>query len=102
MKSLGRIRQQFSMGQIELTQHAAIRIIQRNISQAEIQEAGSEARIIENYPDDKYYPSCLLLGFTNQMRPLHIQVSRMDSEKVRIITIYEPDKAVWLDFSERR
>ncbi len=90
------------MGQIELTQHAAIRIIQRNISQAEIQEAGSEARIIENYPDDKYYPSCLLLGFTNQMRPLHIQVSRMDSEKVRIITIYEPDKAVWLDFSERR
>lgn len=90
------------MGLIELTQHAAIRVLQRNISQKEIEEAGTGASVIEDYPEDKYYPSYLVLGFTEDMRPLHIQVSRMPSEKVRIITIYEPDENDWIDFSKRR
>ncbi len=102
MKSIENIRQQLSSGKIELTQHASIRILERNISQKEIQEAGSNAAVIEDYPDDKYFPSCLLLGFTKEMRPLHIQVSRMDSENIRIITIYEPDHYEWINFSKRR
>lgn len=58
--------------------------------------------MIENYPDDKYTPSCLLLGFTNIGRPLHIQVSLADTEFVRIITLYEPNKSEWIDYSKRR
>jgi len=80
-----------------------IRILERNISQREIQETGTNVIIIENYPDDKYSPSCLLLGFTKKKRPLHLQVSRMQSDKLRMITIYEPDKLEWLnDFTTRR
>jgi len=85
MKSTEKICRQFSSGQIELIQHVSIRILERNISQKEIQEAGEKSVVIENYPDDKYFPSCLLLGFTNEARPLHIQVSLMESDKVRII-----------------
>ena len=48
----------------------------RHISVRDVQEARlSESRIIENYPHDKYGPSCLILGFTKEGRPLHIQVS---------------------------
>ena len=80
-----------------------IRILERNISQREIQETGTNVIIIENYPDDKYSPSCLLLGFTKKKRPLHLQVSRMQSDKLRMITIYEPDKLEWInDFTTRR
>jgi hypothetical protein len=35
---------------------------------AEIEDAiGSRAEIIEDYPDDKYGPSCLILGFTEEI-----------------------------------
>lgn len=102
MKSLSEICRQLAAGQIDLTQHAATRIVERNISKQEIQDAGKEATIIEDYPDDKYAPSCLLLGFTKQQRPLHIHVSRMNAKYVRIITLYEPEETEWIDFSTRR
>ena len=48
---------------------------------------------IEDYPDDKYAPSSLILGFTETGRPLHIQTSHVDSDLLKIITLYEPDPA---------
>lgn len=65
-------------------------------------EAGKKAEIIENYPADKYSPSCLLLGFCKSGRPLHIQVSLADTDLIRIITLYEPDENEWIDFKQRR
>ncbi|GEM_PF-3953276 len=53
-------------------------------------------------PHDKYAPSCLLLGFTDEGRPLHLQVSYLNSEFVKIITLYEPDPAEWYDYVKRR
>jgi hypothetical protein len=80
-------------GNFEFTRHAFKPSIERNISKKEIQKTGLNAIIIENYPDDKYSPSCLLLGFTETHRPLHLQVSLMDSDKLKIITLYEPDSS---------
>ncbi|MEG4054235.1 MULTISPECIES: DUF4258 domain-containing protein [unclassified Microcoleus] len=31
--------------------------------------------VIEEYPDDKYSPSCLIFGLTIANRPLHVQCS---------------------------
>ncbi|HJW84249.1 MAG TPA: DUF4258 domain-containing protein, partial [Anaerolineae bacterium] len=64
--------------------------------------AGRSATVIEDYPDDKYSPSCLVLGFTGTGRPLHLQVSYIESDLVRIITVYEPDESEWIDFVKRR
>ena len=76
--------------------------MERNISDQEIRQAGIQANVIEDYPEDKYSPSCLLLGFTQTGRPLHIQVSLAETELVKIITIYEPDPNEWLNYSQRR
>jgi len=54
-----------------------------------------------HYPDDKYSPSALLLGFTVAGRPLHFQVAFDDSEMSKIITIYQPDPNEWLEFRKR-
>ncbi len=89
-------------GNYDLSRHAFIRIGERNISGLEIREAGTDARMIEDYPDDKYAPSCLLLGFTRSARPLHLQVSLADTPMLRIITIYEPNPDEWTDHSVRR
>ncbi|HDZ01347.1 MAG TPA: DUF4258 domain-containing protein [Nitrospirae bacterium] len=102
MKTLNDIKNQLLSGQFDFSRHAFKRTVERNISEHEIKEAGNNAKIIEDYPDDKYTPSCLLLGFTNNSRPLHIQVSLADTEFVRIITLYEPNKNEWIDYSKRR
>lgn len=58
--------------------------------------------VIEEYFDDKYSPSCLFLGFTGADRPLHILVSLADTDLLRVITVYEPDQAEWIDHTIRR
>lgn len=90
------------LGEYRLSRHAAVRAIERNIGQHEVAEAGLHASVIEDYPEDKYSPSCLLLGFTGTGRPLHLQVSRADAGVVKVITLYEPRPEDWLDYSRRR
>ncbi|MCK4762147.1 MAG: DUF4258 domain-containing protein [Candidatus Aminicenantes bacterium] len=102
MKTLEKIRKQLSQGQFEFSRHAFRRSVERNINEMEIKEAGKHAKLIENYPDDKYSPSCLLLCFTKMGRPMHIQVSRADSDFVKIITLYEPNEMEWIDYYKRR
>ena len=102
MKTVEELCRQLSAGQFEFSRHAFRRAVERNISDSEIREAGANARIIEDYPDDKYAPSCLLLGFSKARRPLHMQVSYLDSELVKIITVYEPGPGEWYDYERRR
>lgn len=102
MKSLSEIRQQFLAGNFVFSRHAFKRAIERNISDIEIITAGRTAVIIEEYPGDKYTPSCLLLGFTDEKCPLHIHVSRADTPQVKIITLYEPASERWDDSFTRR
>lgn len=102
MKSLEKVRSQLSAGDFDFSRHALKRVVERNISDQEIRQAGLQAEIIEDYPEDKYSPSCLLLGFTQTGRPLHIQVSLAETDLVRIATIYDPDPSEWINYSQRR
>jgi mannose/cellobiose epimerase-like protein (N-acyl-D-glucosamine 2-epimerase family) len=102
MKTLSEIQRQLQAGVFQFTRHALKRAIERNIKEQEIREAGVNVTVIEDYPDDKYSPSCLLLGFTEAQRALHLQVSRMESDTTKIITLYEPDENEWIDYKIRR
>jgi hypothetical protein len=84
-----------------LTLQKIHRAVERNISEQEIREAGVRAEVIEDYPDDKYSPSALLLGFTVAGRPLHFQVAFDDSAMSKIVTIYQPDPNEWIEFRKR-
>ncbi len=99
---IGDIRMRLSAGQFEFSRHALVRIVERNISEEEIRSAGATADIIEEYPDDKYSPSCLVLGFTEDKRPLHLQVCYSSPEAVKIVTLYEPGEAGWIGHRIRR
>jgi Domain of unknown function (DUF4258) len=102
MKSLEEIKSQLQAGKFEFTRHALKRAIERNISEEEIKEMSLTTEVIEDYPDDKYSPSCLLLGFTRNGRVLHIQVSRIESDFIKIITLYEPELSQWIDYKTRK
>lgn len=102
MKTLAQVQAQFLAGEFDYSHHAFARAVERNISDAEIREAGAEVQPVEEYPEDKYGPSWLVLGFTRSGRPLHMQVSMVDSPLVRTITVYEPDPDAWRDYVQRR
>ena len=102
MKTIGQVRSQLNAGSFDFSSHARRRVFERNITEQDIRQAGLHAVIIEEYPDDKYSPSCLLLGFTQAGRALHIQVSLAETQMVRIVTLYEPGADEWIDNSRRR
>ena len=103
MSKLEEIKEKVAARQYEFSKHAVDQSIIRRISVEEIAEAiVSSKEIIEDYPDDKYGPSCLILGFTQNGKPLHIQCSYPSRPLVKLVTIYEPDKDLWIDFRFRK
>jgi hypothetical protein len=102
MVMIRELRSKIAQGQFEFSQHAVDQSIIRRISVHEIREAFANGQVIENYPEDKYGPSCLIVGFTLTGRPLHIQCSYPSRPLVKIITLYEPDPDRWVDFRTRR
>lgn len=86
----------------EFSKHAVDQSILRNISIAEFAESIENGDIIEDYPGDKYGPSCLILGFTKVGGPIHLQCSYPTREILKVITLYDPDEDLWIDFRERR
>lgn len=97
------IREKILRRQYEFSKHAVDQSIIRSIRVDELEEAmSSKCSIIEDYPGDKYGPSCLILGFTKVGRPLHLQCSYPSRPMIKIITLYEPDPDLWLDFRIRK
>ena len=103
MDMLLEIRGKVRGRQYEFSKHSVDQSIIRNIAVTELEEAiSSRSEIIEDYPDDKYGPSCLVLGFTKAGRPLHVQCSYPSRLLIKIITVYEPDPDLWVDLRVRR
>ena len=101
MEILGGIQEKFSQNLFEFSKHAADRIILRHITVNEIKEAIQGRELIEDYPLDKYGPSCLISGKTHQNRFLHVQCSYPSRPLIKIVTVYEPDPEEWIDFKGR-
>lgn len=98
-KIVGKIKSR----QYQFSKHAVDQSIVRGISVPEIEQAISEnALIIEDYPNDKYGPCCLILGYTKNGRPLHIQCSYPNRSLVKIITLYQPDPKLWVNDRVRK
>ncbi len=103
MDKLQEIRSKIKRRQYEFSKHAVDQTIIRNVSVAEVEEAISgRSEVIEDYPEDKYGPSCLILGYTKSGRPLHLQCSYPSRPLLKIITLYEPDPELWVDFKIRK
>ncbi len=102
MTILEGIQEKISTGQFEFSQHAVDQSIVRRIGVQELREAIASGEIIEDYPDDKYGPSCLILGFTQANRPLHSQCSYPSRPLIKVITLYEPDPQRWINLRIRR
>lgn len=94
------IKDRFRKREHRNTRHAVEQMIKRNITEPELEQAVLCGIVIEDYPHDKYGPSCLILGYTLHGRPLHILCSL--PPVVKVITVYEPASNNWDEFKRRR
>ena len=77
-------------------------MFRREISRGEVKLILETGETIEEYPDDRPYPSRLMLGWSGS-RPVHIVCAENDQEEETIvITVYEPDLEHWEEGFRRR
>jgi hypothetical protein len=73
----------------------------RMVSRAEVRQVIQGGKVIEDYPEDARGHSCLLLGFGDGNRPIHV-VCAPKQDYLAVITAYLPDENEWSDdFSVR-
>ena len=100
--SIDNIRALCSARSIYWTDHILKRLRERGIRRDDIKNCIMTGKVIEEYTDDYPFPSCLILGYTADSKPLHIVVGVGDG-LIWIITAYYPNPAEWNgDFSVRR
>ena len=92
---IDQLRDKIRRGLVEYSLHATRQLIARNITPEEVTQSVLAGEVIEDYPQDKYGPSCLLLGRTLNQRVLHVQCTHPSRPLVKVITAYEPDPAEW-------
>jgi len=85
---------------IEFTFHAREKMYLRGIKPTDVKQTLSDGEIIEEYLDDKPYPSFLLCAKLDQ-KYLHV-VCAVAREQLFIITTYYPDENIWLNPRKRR
>lgn len=83
-----------------ISNHARIRMFERNITTNEILAVLRNGEIIEEYPDDDPCPSFLVFGLS-RTTPVHI-VLAVCEDHLRIITVYIPDESLWIQYKKRR
>lgn len=99
---LEEVRRLVREGQYRLTLHAENERDQDRIAAREIEEAlnSVQAEIIEDYPNDPRGPSFLLLGFTEERKPIHAVCALMDV--LVVVTLYRPDPTRWIEWRRRK
>lgn len=88
---------------IHYSRHAFERMFERAIAPDVIREVVSKGEIIANYPDDRPFPSALILGF-DHARPIHVVVAHNAAASAcYVVTVYVPDPTLWdAAFKQRR
>lgn len=84
-------------------QHALQRMFERGIDAKDVRQVVEHGEVIKGYPDDKPYPSRLILGW-KKGKPLHVVAAdHTVAAETIIITVYQPDPALWnADFRSKK
>ena len=83
--------------------HAIRQMFNRGLKERDVLTVIRRGEVIIDYPDDEPYPSCLILGFVQNV-PIHIVFAMNKQQQTGVIvTAYIPDTKIWTeDFKSRR
>lgn len=103
---IDKIQECFNTGKVVYTKHARDEMENEDFGEIKVNdvyEAILSGQIIESYPEDDPYPSCLIYGRTSEDIPLHIvSAYSKDDDIAIVITVYHPDPEKWIGFERRK
>lgn len=99
-QAMAGIRAQVETESVRVTQHAHEEMVAEEITLQEVFEALARGEILENYPEHRRGPCCLVSGFTGRGRPLHV-VCTTAQPLLIVITVYEPKPPQWTSPTRR-
>ena len=86
---------------IRITDHADEEAQADSVSVPKALAGVAVGEIVEQYPDDKPYPSCLI--YSEYEGPLHsVWAYNKANSWAVLITVYRPDPNRWINFRLRR
>ena len=90
-------------GRIRVTDHADEEIAADGLILDEVLFSLKNGEIIEDYPSDFPYPSCLVLGQTPSGLAVHsVWAYNTLSGWAVLVTVYRPDPKRWVEWRRRR
>jgi hypothetical protein len=98
---LARIRELAAAELVRVTQHAQVEMDADEVTLDEVLDVIVAGQILENYPEHRRGPCCLLCGRSFRGRFLHIVCTTADP-LLTIITVYEPALPKWISPVQRR
>ncbi len=97
------IRSAIKEGRINITEHADEELASDNISNESLYQSVLRGEVIEDYPDDFPFPSCLVYGKDGGGRPIHSVWAYAGKYNIAVlITAYIPDAKEWIDYRRRK
>ena len=83
--------------------HAVTRMMERNIFKSDILSVLYDGEVLEDYPTDFPYPSCLMFKIVDS-RPIHIVAAyNVTDKQIIVVTAYIPDTSTFeSDFKTRK
>jgi hypothetical protein len=90
-------------GRVRVTDHADEEAHADKLTLEEIYHSVLHGEIIEEYPTDVPYPSCLIFGKTASGIAVHsVWAYNINNGWAVLITVYHPDPRRWVDWRQRR
>jgi len=88
---------------VRISDHAYDEASNDGLNFDEIFNSALGGEIIEAYPEDRPYPSCLVYGQTPRGDAVHsVWAYHAQQRWAVLVTVYRPDPAGWIDWRERR
>ena len=90
-------------GNVAFSGHAVRKMFERGISRDAVLAVSATGEFIAHYPDDRPYPSALLLALPDG-QPVHAVIAQNPADGgCTVVTVYRPDPALWsADFTTMR
>ena len=97
------IIQAIQINHIRITDHADEEAQADQLTFDGIFHSVLNGEIIEDYPTDRPYPSCLIYGQSSEGDPIHsVWAYNAENQWAVLITVYRPDPERWINWRERR
>ena len=103
MIEIASIVESIEASRVMITDHADEDAYNDSLSFNDILPSISAGEIIEQYPEDKPYPSCLILSRNVKTELLHtVWAYNSETQSSVLVTVYRPDPKQWVDGRIRR